>query len=353
MNLNLPGYIRRYKLVMAITVPLLAIIFNLINFSSTYFSSAGHFTTFTFISIIGFAAYFIASRAIAAFFKKRIPAEQQLYFRLSIVILIFLVVTALFSYAMLHLYELFPWLNYQFTQNNFIWSFILIGLINIFLIFLMEGIDHYTNWKENYKETEKLTTAYKQSQLNGLKSQVNPHFLFNSLNSLSSLIQEDEEKAETFLNEMSKVYRYMLRNDEEQLVTVDTELKFLSSYMHLLKARYGDGLKLHFNINEESREKMLAPLTLQVLLENAFTQNIVSKSAPLIVNIYSGTDNNIIIKNNLQLKKVSGAIDFEAGLDNLIKKYELLNKAITVNESNKEHRTIIIPLLEKTEEVSL
>jgi two-component system LytT family sensor kinase len=91
----------------------------------------------------------------------------------------------------------------------------------------MEGIARFQRWKDSQNESEKLGAAYKQSQLNALRSQVNPHFLFNSLNTLSSLIEEDEEKAETFLNEMSKVYNYMLRSDNEQLVPLQYELKFL------------------------------------------------------------------------------------------------------------------------------
>jgi two-component system, LytTR family, sensor kinase len=242
---------------------------------------------------------------------------------------------------------------YPFNQERFIWAFIAQAIFNIFMIFMLVGFREFEEWEKNYAETEKLNATYKQSQLNGLKSQVNPHFLFNSLNSLSSLIQEDEEKAEYFLNEMSKVYRYMLRNDEEQLVSLYTELKFLSSYTHLLQARYGDGLQLKINIDNDCREKKLAPLTLQVLIENAFAQNIVSKTSPLIIEIFIDEHNNLLVKNNIQSKAVTNAIDFEAGLDNLISKYELIGKKITVDEGDKHHRIITIPLLENKEEVLL
>jgi two-component system, LytTR family, sensor kinase len=338
---------------MAIAVPLLALLFNLINFLPAYFSSGARFITFTLVSLLCFTLYFIICRAIAAFLKKRYPAEGQLYFRLSIAIFTFLVFTALFLYALLYGYQRIGWFTYTFNEIAFVWSYIILSIANIFLTFLMEGIDHYMHWKESHRETEKLHAAYKQSQLNGLKSQVNPHFLFNSLNSLSSLIQEDEGRAETFLNEMSKVYRYMLRNDEDPLVTLDTELTFLSSYMHLLQARFGESLQLHINIAGEDRKKMLAPLTLQVLLENAFTQNILSRQAPLVVEIASDGNNGIVVKNNMQPKTVGGAIDFEAGLDNLVRKYELLGKIIGVDEVGQKQRIVTIPLITNTKEAVL
>ena len=117
------------------------------------------------------------------------------------------------------------------------------AIMNIFFTLVMEGISRYNNWRENLKETEQLKKTFTQSQLLGLKSQVNPHFLFNSLNTLSSLIAEDEGQAETFLNEMSKVYRYMLRGDDEQLVPLQTELKFIASYTHLLDKRFVQSLQ--------------------------------------------------------------------------------------------------------------
>ena len=101
------------------------------------------------------------------------------------------------------------------------------------------------------------------------------------------LIQDDEEKAERFLDKMSKVYRYMLRNDEEELVTLETELKFIDSYMHLLKARYGEGLQLVVDVTNEDRSKLLTPLALQVIIENTFSQNVISKSSPLVIAIRS------------------------------------------------------------------
>jgi two-component system, LytTR family, sensor kinase len=349
MKIKLPQYNERDNLVMAIIVPAFAVLFNLVNFPVQYFADVLHFVAFTIISIIGFAIYFIACGTVAVFFKKRIPDEKNLFKRLLITILVFLFTTGLFLYAFLHKYEYFSWFQYQFNEHVFLWNYFALGIINIFLTFLMEGIGRYNNWKANLNETEKLDAAYRQSRLNALKSQVNPHFLFNSLNSLSSLIQEDEEKAETFLDEMSKVYRYMLRTDEEQLVTLETELKFITSYHHLLSARYGEALQLNVEVANDYLSRLIAPLTLQVIIENAFSQNIVSKSSPLYITINSASNSHLLVQNNVQPKAANGAVDFETGLDNLVKKYELLGKSLKVDDTQKQIRTVLVPVFNEKE----
>jgi LytS/YehU family sensor histidine kinase len=197
-------------------------------------------------------------------------------------------------------YENISFFNYRFNEKGFIWAYICIAIVNIFLTLLLEALSRFQNWKQNHIETEQLKRSFKQSQLQGLKSQVNPHFLFNSLNTLSCLICEDEEKAEKFLNEMTKVYRYMLRSEDEQLVTVETELKFIESYHYLLQSRFGEGLQLNIHVNEKVREKLLPALSLQVLIENAFTQNTISKNSPLLLDIGSCNEDRVCVKYNKQ-----------------------------------------------------
>jgi LytS/YehU family sensor histidine kinase len=219
------------------------------------------------------------------------------------------------------------------------------AIVNIFITLLIEGISRYENWRENLKETEKLKKAFTQSQLLGLKSQVNPHFLFNSLNTLSSLIQENEKEAEEFLNQMSKVYRYMLRGDDEQLVSVNTETKFIQSYLHLLGKRFGQSLQVKLNINEEDSDKLLPPLSLQVLIENAFNQNVMSKADPLLISICSN-GKEILVRNTRKPKMISNDMDIESGLDNLVTKYRLLNNETVVIKDEEGQRSIFLPLIQ-------
>jgi LytS/YehU family sensor histidine kinase len=132
---------------------------------------------------------------------------------------------------------------------------------------------------------------------------------------------------------------------------LSTEIQFITSYFSLLKARYGGAVELDININEADREKMLPPLSLQVIVENALYQNKTVKSSPLRISIESGNENSIVIKNNVQRKMLTETGDQETGLDNLIKKYELMSRQpVEIQESGNE-RIIILPLITKTTEV--
>lgn len=351
MNIILRHKSDDFKIMLIVGV-MLTLLFNSINFPNQYYSDIPHFLVYSSIFFIQHIIINAVFKYIIQFFLKVFPKEKDTYKRLSVAILIFILISGFVLNASLQLYSSIPWFHYQYSETVFLWNFIAISIFNIFMTFFTEGLRSYNEWKQNAKETEKLDAAYSQSRLNALKSQVNPHFLFNSLNSLSSLIQEDEDKAEAFLNEMSKVYRYMLRNDDEALVTLETELNFIKSYHHLLNARYGDGLQLKIDIPDEELKKFIAPHSLQVIVENAFTQNIVSKTSPLKITIVTDSKGNLIVQNNAQPKTVSDAIDFEAGLDNLVKRYVLLGEPVIVDDTKTESRTIKIPLLEKEEVAS-
>ncbi len=351
MRLKLPQYNGKDNWVMLMAMPVFAIVINCIILGSTYFSSVKIFVVATLLSAGAACIDFILCGWVAVSLKARFPAEHQVIKRLTLMIITFLIISGLFLYSLFSGYEHVNMLHYQFNEAGFVWSYFALGILNIFLTFLMEGIARYKDWEKNRLETDELNQTYKQSQLHGLKSQVNPHFLFNSLNSLSSLIQDDEEKAETFLDEMSKVYRYMLRNDEEQLVTLETELKFIDSYLYLLKARYGDGLQVKIAVNETDKSKMLTPLALQVIIENTFSQNIISKSSPLVITVKSAGGGVLEITNTIQSKSITNAMDFEAGLDNLVKKYELLNQPVAVIDNSRAFRIIRLSLLTGKAEV--
>jgi sensor histidine kinase YesM len=332
-------------------MPAFAIVLNSLILGKQYFTSIKVFAAATAIGTVAACIEFVLCGQVAVILKDRFPLQQQLFKRLCFMILTFLLLSGLYLFCLFRLYEAISFLNYQLNESVFAWSYFALGILNVFLTFLMEGIATYEEWKKNRAENEKLHHAFKQSRLLGLKSQVNPHFLFNSLNSLSSLIQDDEKKAEKFLDEMSKVYRYMLRTDEEQLVTLDTELKFIDSYMHLLRARYGEGLQLKLIISEEDRNGYLPPLSLQAIIENAFSLNTISKQNPLLISIQSGLSGVINISNNVQPKMITEAMDYEAALDNLVNKYKLLGDANVIIEEDSLQRIIRLPLITKREEV--
>lgn len=349
MKIQLPQYNGKDNRVMIVFSIPFTLIINSIILGGSYFSNWKIFAVATIITFVVTCLDFLLCSFIGVALKKRFPDENRLLLRLSLMIFTYLLISGLLLYSLFHGYELIRFFNYRFNESGFIWSYYAVGIFNIFLTFLMEGIARFQDWKQNWKETERLHEVYKQTQLNGLKSQVNPHFLFNSLNSLSGLIQEDETKAEKFLDEMSKVYRYMLRNDDDQLVTLQTELTFVQSYIYVLNTRYGSGLQIKIEIPASSLQKLLAPLTLQVIIENCFSLNVVSKSNPLLINITT-RDEQLIVENSIQPKTVTDALDFEAGLDNLIRKYELLNMPVTVTDK-ADKRIICVPLFKQKQEV--
>jgi two-component system LytT family sensor kinase len=353
MRFRLPQYTGKDYLVLAIIVVPYTILMNSVILGRQYFSSASVFFTASLVTALIHVIYFTGCGAVALIMKRRFSGDHQVWLRLSLMIFSFLLISGfylLFLFWLLNRLELMQNVN---IENAFIWAYIGQAILNIFITFLMEGIARYENWKANIAESGLLRQSYHQSQLQGLKSQVNPHFLFNSLNSLSSLITEDEDQAEQFLNEMSKVYRYMLRNEEDPLVTVDTELKFLKSYLYLLNARYGSSIQLETAVSDAAADKFLAPLSLQVIVENAYTLNAFSKKNPLVIQIVSDSDDLITVRNNIQPKLLTEAMDFESGLDNLVTKYRLMNQPpIVISEYEKE-RIIRIPLIAQKEEVVL
>ena len=345
MRLRLSQYSGKDYLVLAIVILPFTFALNSVLFGSRYFTQWNIFLPSTLLTAFIFSIDFIICGGLAMLLKKRMPNEEQTPRRLFLMIVCFVAMSGIFLLTVFHGYESFSSFNYSFNEKGFIWAYVSMAIVNIFLTMLIEGIYRYNNWRENLKETEKIKKAFTQSQLLGLKSQVNPHFLFNSLNTLSSLISEDEKEAETFLNEMSKVYRYMLRGDDEQLVPLQTELKFIYSYIHLLEKRFGQSLKVQLAIREEDKEKLLPPLSLQVLIENAFTQNSMSKTDPLLIHVCSN-GKEVLVRNNRKPKIISNDMDIETGLDNLVTKYRLLNESTVTIKDDEKQRSIFLPLIE-------
>jgi two-component system, LytTR family, sensor kinase len=350
MKWALPKYTSKDYVVMMFVLLPFSLLCNSIAMGYYYFSNYKVFIVATLATAITFAIFFTVCGGVAVLLKNRFPRERQVVRRLSFMIITFLIMSGLFLLLLYRMLPSLPYISYKVEDDDFVWTYFALGICNIFLTFLLEGIARYERWKTNQQETEQLRKIYRQGRAQGLKSQVNPHFLFNSLNSLSSLISEDEAAAEKFLDEMSKVYRYMLRNEDDQVVTLDTELKFLQSYVYLLKARYGDGLQVTIQVTAPGEAWGVPPMALQTIIENAITHNAISKRSPLQIAINTPGHAQIKIVNTLQPKKITDILDTESGLDNLLSKYELLTheKVKIIEYANA--REIILPLVNKQKE---
>lgn len=350
--IKLPQYTSKDVPVMLGTVLPFTLLLNWVIFGSSYFTDWRTFLPASLISGVIMIFSFIGYGHMALAFRNRFRDDSQFLKRVILQILLFLLMTVLVLAGLFSLYRGLGMIDSSY-ETRFVWAYVLTGIMNIFLSFLNEAIWRFEQWKDDLKETEQLKVAYKQGQLMGLKSQINPHVLFNSLNSLSGLIQEDTERAEKFLDEMSKVYRYMLRNEEEQLVPLATELQFIRSYYALLKARYNDAMDLQIQVNEDDMSRMLPPLSLQVIIENALFQNIASKDCPLRISIQSVRGEAVVVSNNVQRKISSEIVDHEAGLDNLVKKYQLMNQLPVEIREGEEERKIRLPLITQTQEAAV
>lgn len=216
-----------------------------------------------------------------------------------------------------------------------------VGTVQIAAVF--EGIYLYRRWKVSYTEAQELKKANLQGQLESLKSQINPHFLFNNLNSLSSLIGSDAGQAERFLDELSSVYRYLLQQNNRDLCPLTDELAFIQAYFHLLKTRYGDGIFLETAVDERYVTHQIPPLTLQLLFENAIKHNVISVSHPLTIRLYT-QDGRLYVENNLQKKKIAVPSN-QIGLQNILMKYKLLDHASVMIHHDAEKFRVDMPLI--------
>lgn len=193
-------------------------------------------------------------------------------------------------------------------------------------------------------DTEELKRARIKTELDALRQQVNPHFLFNSLNSLTALISEDPQKAETFSEELSSVYRYLLRANDAPLVPLTAELDFLDSYYHLLKTRHGDALMLVRQLEPGSEARRLPPLTLQLLIENAVKHNVILPEQPLTIQLSTDEADRLIVRNNIQ-RRPTRALSNGVGLSNILTKYQMLGQPAPVIEDDGREFRVTLPLV--------
>jgi two-component system LytT family sensor kinase len=200
----------------------------------------------------------------------------------------------------------------------------------------------FKNWKQAAVNEEKLKREKLAIEYEALKNQVNPHFLFNSLTALSSLVYKDQEKAVAFIREFSNVFRYVLESREKEVVDLATEKKFLLSVSYLNQIRYEESLEIIINLSDAT-DKYIIPMALQMLLENAIKHNSISVNKPLKVEIME-ENGYVVVKNNLQPKK-SEIISNKIGLENIKSRYKYLSdKDVLVENSNGEF-VVKIPVL--------
>ncbi|WP_422106977.1 sensor histidine kinase [Winogradskyella sp.] len=219
-----------------------------------------------------------------------------------------------------------------------------LGLASVFSVF------NQFYWVYKDKRTLELSLLELKKEIttskyNSLKSQISPHFLFNSLNTLTSLMYEDRDLASDFVTRLATCYRYILDNREEDLVSLDKELQFLDSFIFMMKVRHNEAIYINTAINIKTNTVLIPTLSLQMLVENALKHNYYSKEQPITIDIQV-KDNRLVVKNNIR-KRIDSETSTKLGLANIKKRYAFYtNKDVIVDEENNTFK-VSMPLLNK------
>lgn len=214
-------------------------------------------------------------------------------------------------------------------------------LISFLITTIHEAVFFYQQWKYNFSKSVRLEKDNIEAQYAALKAQVNPHFLFNSLNSLITMLDE-YPVAEKYVQDLSDFLRYALVSNTHETVSLREELENAKKYIHLQKQRFGDNFDVEFNIEPADFQKQLPPLAMQMLLENCFNHNIVSKSKPLNIKVHSG-ENSLTVENNLQKKHKPDSTG--QGLKNIEGRYRFAGVDAVKIESDENRFAVTIPLI--------
>ncbi|MBS4035388.1 MAG: histidine kinase [Ignavibacterium sp.] len=227
--------------------------------------------------------------------------------------------------------------------KNVINNSLITAVINIILIIGLEAIIWFKRNQKSLVKTEKLERENSEIKFETLKSQLNPHFLFNSLNVLSSLIKKDSDKAQNFVDEFSSVYRYTLDVIEKPVVELKEELDFAKSYLFLQKIRFDNAVDMEIKVDASKLNYLVPPLAVQTLLENAFKHNKATADSPLKIKIHNENDLLVVINNHQP--KIKGADSKGVGLNNLNKRYELLGEILPQYSVTEKEYVAKIPLI--------
>jgi sensor histidine kinase YesM len=230
------------------------------------------------------------------------------------------------------------------TNTGFILTNLLTIFIGIIIFFIILSKSYITQLIKKEKDEQKAKNEVIKFQYKALQSQVNPHFLFNSLNTLSSMISIEPEKAEDFVNHLSKLYRYILENKDSELININDEILFIDNYIVLQKYRFSNNIIFEIDESVKNINGKIVPMSLQLLVENAIKHNIISEENKLKINITKDDENYICIINNINIKE-SGNDSFNIGIENIEKRYSYVSDKKCIFENNGKEYKVKIPII--------
>ncbi|WP_332368728.1 histidine kinase [Spirosoma telluris] len=255
--MKLPAYSHYDSLLQVIVLPLFIGFLNWLLLGHTYWQNWTTFGIATGVTLVISFGNWYTNNIISLKIQSLHPEPNQYLIR-TVRIFIFCAISSCLQvtviYSIYYLLKL-PGVDLTITRLGLGWLFTILAVAIV--VILYESIHNFGHWQQSRREVDTLSKAQLQAQLDTLRQQVNPHFLFNSLNSLISLIGEDPRQAEVFAEELSSVYRYLLRNNESELTSLANELEFIQSYFHLLKTRHGEALVLETSIHSGAETRQL------------------------------------------------------------------------------------------------
>ena len=302
------------------------------------------FKTCAPISLIYTVVYWLTFRYLLFFYRRRYPQYKDTVRRV-----VYQLLTVVVGYFLLKII-LDPLLHDYFAGalgdelRHKIGMSIGSLMVTFLVLGIYETVGFYNQLQHSLVEKERLVKENVQSQLESLRNQVNPHFFFNSLNTLAYLIPEDTDKAVNYVQKLSKAYRYILEIREKMLVPLSNELEFLSSYTCLLQERFGQNLNIKIEAPTEFYTYSIVPLCLQMLFENAIKHNVVSSQHPLTIEVTVEKGDRLVIKNNLQ-RKNQEIPSTKVGLDNICSRYKLVSEREVEVIATQQSFIVVLPLI--------
>lgn len=329
----------------AICIPLVILTANLLFANESQFN----LTAYAVWSVVGIAYGLLmweASMRWLLYVRRRYTTIGETRRRVVITFAGYFVITSSLQALIIWLSDITSLNSIPVTGAVYL-KLIAVGFFSVLLMgAVFEFLYYIQKYREAIQESEAVKKAGLQSQYDSLKNQVNPHFLFNALNSLSALISEDRERAGLFLDELSSVYRYLLQAGQRPLVMLGEEITFLHAYRYLLDTRFGDALRWRIDIDARFMDRWLPPLTLQTLIENALRHNSLLPDQPLTIHLSTRDDGTLTVCNVIQRKRAA-VLSPQGGLTILAARYESLGlPSPTITDDGRQF-VVQLPLARK------
>ena len=325
-------------------MPVLFPVGNYLFLGERYFTDAAVFGWGTGLVLVLYWLSLVVLTVVVKAVFRRFPNARQAQQRTVLALLVATTLTVGLAAFDVWAYSLFPLFERPFAWDT-VRAIGVLGLIFDLLLCFLLGIQYtYSRWQENQTEKEQLKGLAVQQRLDALRQQLNPHFLFNALNSVSSLITEDQSQAEEFVNELAKVYRYLLQTNQRERVSLAEEVQFIRSYTRLLAIRYGDALRLRIVVAPAYESAPLPPLTLQMLIDDIIQHHILKADKPLNIDIETTPNGRLRVSHNRQPRSIR--IDTGLpGFADVVSRYQAGGLPTPVLDDGPNVTSVWLPLL--------